>query len=645
MKRTWIAAVGALMLTACTQSIDYMPPIQVNVVGIGADSHAAMVLNYDKNGMVTPFAEISRLGLVTSIDSASVWTAISDGESYAIRESYDMLIGKSLHCENNGIETTYLLKDGQGHEQQLEVRAYADGVVFRYVLGKGYENPVELKGENTKLQMLFDKGCNRWLSRWTEPYEDFFPLNPEEKDDAHWGYPALFNPRHNGEQEDLYVLLTEANVLRGHSASSFYTDNREGAGYRIQPDEMVSQVQTGWASPWRVLIVGDLNTVVQSTLVTDVSEPCTYEDTSWIKPGVVSWIYWAYNHGSQEYDLLCLYVDLAKEMGWPYSLVDAEWDVMRGGTIEDVAAYAKKNGIKPLLWYNSTTGWFEEHGAPSPSWRLNTAEAREKEFTWMNEQGFVGAKVDFFRDDESEQMNYCIDILEDAARHKLLMNLHGGTMQRGWQRTYPNLVTMESVYGAEWYNNVPTFTAKAARHNATLPFTRNVVGSMDYTPGTFTDSQHPHITTHGHELALTVLFESGVQHMPDRPSAYLEMPSEVKDILKTLPTAWDQTLLLAGYPGESAVIARQHNGKWYIAGINGTDEPKDLSFSVERLGTPSTRGLLICDGETQYSFDIKLLNIPPLNVTEDSKTHEVLSQSREDIVIPCAPRGGFLYVL
>ncbi len=643
MKRTWIAAVAALALTACTQYIDYMPPIQVSVTGIGEDSHAAMMLNYDWDGMVTPFAEVTHLGLNTSIDSANVWTVKSQSDAKAIRESYDMLIGKSLHCENEGLETVYTLSDGQGHEQQLEVRAYADGVVFRYVLGKGYENPVDLKGEQTKLQMLFDKGCNRWLSRWTEPYEGFFPLNPEEKADAHWGYPALFNPRHNGEQEDLFVLLTEANVLRGHSASSFYTDNCEGAGYRIQPDEMVSQVQTGWASPWRVLIVGDLNTVVQSTLVTDVSEPCAYEDTSWIKPGVVSWIYWAYNHGSNDFKIVCDYIDMAATLKLPYMLIDAEWDEMtNGGNIEDALNYAHEKGVKPLIWYNSTTAWID--WAPGPKYRLNDPEKREAEFQWCEDHGVAGVKIDFFQGDRETTMNYCIDLLESAARHHLLVNFHGATIPRGWMRTYPNLVSTEAVYGAEWYNNLPVLTNRAAAHNATIPFTRNVVGSMDYTPCTFTDSQHPHITTNVHELALTVLFESGLQHLADRPSSYLNQPQEVQDFLSTLPSVWDETRHISGFPGHHAAIARRSGDTWYVGCINGTDEQLELTLDLTDIA-----------GEEVTTFmDVPVQMPATLTDPEEIAKYWLIQKSKlseegekltnYEYKVTMFPRGGFVLV-
>lgn len=175
-------------------------------------------------------------------------------------------------------------------------------------------------------------------------------------------------------------------------------------------------------------------------------------------------------------------------------------------------------------------------------------------------------------------MDYYIDLLEDAAKYKLMVNFHGATIPRGWQRTYPHLMTMEAVYGAEWYNNKPILTDRAAEHNVTLPFTRNVIGSMDYTPGTFSDSQHPHITTCGHELALSVVFESALQHMPDRPEVYSSLPRKVREFLSGLPTAWDDTKLLCGYPGADIVLARRKGDVWYIGGLNGTNENKTLSF-------------------------------------------------------------------
>lgn len=651
MKSQYLASftvLSALSLTACTEQLTYIPPVQVMVVNHTSDGHSSLSLSYVSSATpVVTFAEVTRLGLVTPLDSASVWTITSESKPVQIQESYDMLIGKSLHCENQGRQVDYMLEDGQGHKQRLEVRTYADGVAFRYVLCDGYETPQPLMGENTNLQFQFDNGCQRWLQKWTEPYEHFFPKNPEENAGDHWGYPALFNPCHTSDVEPLYVLLSEANIEKGHSASSFYTSTLDGAGYRIQPDLMESQVQTGWATPWRVLIVGSLAEVVESTLITDLAEPCKIEDISWIEPGVVSWIYWAYNHGSNDYQIIKEYIDMGEKLKLPYMLIDAEWDEMsNGGTIEDALNYAKEHGVKPLIWYNSTTTWID--GAPGPKYRLNDPEKREAEFQWCEDHGVAGVKIDFFQGDRESAMNYCIDLLESAARHHLLVNFHGATIPRGWFRTYPNLVSTEAVYGAEWYNNLPILTDRAAAHNATLPFTRNVIGSMDYTPCTFTDSQHPHITTHAHELALTVLFESGLQHLADRPSSYLSQPLEVQDFLSNLPSVWDETHLVSGDPGHHAVLARRSGDTWYVAGINGTDEQIELQLDLTPYVETGAQITLFQDSglplDTSITDPEKIagywfIHPMPQSVQEG----ETLTNYQQKIQLQ--PRGGFVCVI
>ena len=224
-------------------------------------------------------------------------------------------------------------------------------------------------------------------------------------------------------------------------------------------------------------------------------------------------------------------------------------------------------------------------------------------------------------------VDYYLDILKDAAKHHLLVDFHGCTMPNGWQRTWPNLMTMEGVYGSEQYNNGPFLSPGAATHNATLPFTRNAIGPMDYTPGTFSDSRFPHITTNAHELALPVLFESGLQHMPDIPESYYALADEIKDALKTMPSVWDNTVLLDGYPGEKVVLARQSGNKWYIAGVNGLDTPVTLQFSLERLGITPKTSILFCDGDADR--EIKVAPFP----------------QGDKISVPCRAMGGFLAVI
>ena len=528
-----------------------------------------------------------------------------------VKADYTMIEGKRSHCSNEANEYRV---------GQMTVRLYNDGLAYRY------ESPVK-----EQAAYVIPEGMKRWMMQWTDGAENFYPLMTTYKEKAQrsfsavskdadgncvrWSFPALLELK-----DGVFALLTEANIEKGQSASSMYN---EGEAYRVVEDEKIPGGETAGHSPWRLVILGSLGDVVESTLVTDVSEPCKLEDTSWIKPGVVSWVYWAYNHGSDDYNIIKKYTDLAATLKLPYVLIDAEWDRMKDGkTVEDAVNYAKSKGVKPMIWYNSSVGWVD--GAPTPKYRLNKPEDREKEFAWCEKIGVAGVKIDFFSGDNQMNMDYCIDLLESAARHHLLVNFHGATIPRGWQRTYPILMSTEGVYGAEWYNNVPTFTKQAASHNATLPFTRNVIGPMDYTPCAFSDSQHPHITSHAHELALTVLYESALQHLADRPESFFAQPQEVQDFLSSLPSVWDETRFVCGYPGESAVIARRSGHIWYVAGINGTDDTKKLTLSLSNIVTKSSAIQAFFDGKDQKKpWDIKSLKQLPSEIT-------------------CQPRGGFI---
>ena len=544
----------------------------------------------------------------------------------SIKDDYQMVAGKQLHCTNEANEYQASL----GENARLVLRLYNDGIAFRYE----YEGLKDEKCPQEKTTYLIPEGTRRWMQQWTDSYEGFFPLTTtyqtlpipsfsgisksEEGWNNRWGYPALLEPL-----DGVFALITEANIERRQSASCLYNNQER---YTVVPDKNDLTVTGEWHSPWRVVIIGSLADIVQSTLVTDVSKPNQLADDKWIKPGVVSWIYWAYNHGSNDYNIIQKYVDMAVALKLPYVLIDAEWDEMKDGkTIEDAVNYAKEKGIKPMIWYNSSVGWVD--GAPGPKYRLNKPEDREKEFAWCEQIGVAGVKIDFFSGDNQMNMDYCIDLVEDAARHHLLVNFHGATIPRGWQRTYPNLLSTEGVYGAEWYNNVPTFTDKAASHNATLPFTRNVIGPMDYTPCTFSDSQHPHITTCAHELALTVLFESGLQHLADKPESYLVQPKEVQQFLSSLPNVWDETRLVGGYPGEYAVIARRSGKTWYVAGINGLDQMRVISLPLKDIvkGKHAITAFTY-SGKQDTPWDIRSLNDTPAAIT-------------------CHPRDGFVYVI
>ena len=608
-----IAAVG-LLTARCSSDIPAVVSPNGTIGFVGTDSSNYFVTYKGQNVL-----EITNLGF-TGENKLTDFKLVG-----TVHDEYDMIAGKKLHCENMANEFTANLDENV----QLILRVYNNGIAFRYRLHgmDGAEIPAE------KTAYRIPEGVNRWLQQWCDSYEVFFPLETSAKQqpvpsysginksadgyNCRWGYPALVEP-----MKDVFVLLSEADVAANNSASSLWNDQNLES-FQVRPDKNEQKISGDYFTPWRVAIIGQLADIVESTLITDLAAPSKLTDVSWIQPGVVSWIYWAYNHGSNDYEIIKKYVDLAVALKLPYVLIDAEWDTMKDGkTIEDAVKYAVDNKIKPLIWYNSSVGWVD--GAPTPKYRLNKPEDREKEFAWCEKIGVAGVKIDFFSGDNQMNMSYCIELLEAAAKHHLTVNFHGATIPRGWQRTYPNLLSTEGVYGAEWYNNVPTFTDKAACHNATLPFTRNVIGPMDYTPCAFSDSQHPHITSNAHELALTVLFESGLQHIADRPESLLAQPQEVKDFFSELPAAWDETKFVCGYPGEYVVLARRKGTTWYIAGINGTNEIKSIDVNLDFIGATK---------DVQAFFDND----------ENGWKIEHLEQLPQNIA--CKARGGFLIVI
>ena len=579
----------------------------------------------DYNGQ-SVFSKV-KLGMSTeSQDFSGGLEMVSASKPRLHKDDYMMLTGKRSHCVNSANESTYRFKNSKGQALDVTFRVYNDGIAFRYNL-KASGASENITNEFTDYPVA--NGKKRWMQKFNGGYEGFYPMatngiGSKKQAGTRWNYPALIEP-----QDSVFVLVTEANIERNH-CGSFLDNTTDPNTYQVKLVDKKLPFSGEWTSPWRVLIIGPLDKIVESTLVTDVSDPSVISNTDWVKPGLASWVYWANNHGSKDFEIVKKYIDLAANMKWPYALIDWQWDVMtNGGNIEDAVKYALSKGIKPLLWYNSSTAWMPAGGGPF--FRLNKKEKRLKEYAWLHKIGVAGIKVDFFSDDNASTMNYYLDLLEDAIPYKLLLNFHGCTIPRGWQRTYPNLMSMEAVYGAEWYNNNGVLTNRAAEHNATLPFTRNVIGSMDYTPGTFSNSQHPHITTYGQELALPLLFESGIQHMPDRPSVYDSFAKPVKDFLSNLPTAWDDTKLLAGYPGVDVVIARRKGKVWYVAGINGTNDSKTLSFSLSGLSSLGKRMTIIKDGANDKSFDI------PKDVR--------LSRKNRKMSVACLPRGGFVAVI
>lgn len=593
------------------------------------------------NNRFTEVLQTSKLGIIrTDEEFVNDLKLIKESKPIAIHDKYQMISGKRRICENFAVQKVFSFQNS--HYQLLNIifRVYNDGIAFRY----------EFPGHSSLQKNIIDEAttyslpdiADRWMQAFETAYESLYPLNKNGTNDRNsheWGFPALYKTGNN----PVYVLISEAGINETNCGANLNNSQHQNQYKVTYPSGRKDYLQKGvmatlpWKSPWHTLIIGKLNDIVESTLITDVSRPNQINETNWIKPGAVSWIYWANNNGSKDYKKVVEYVDGAAAMNWPYVLIDWQWDIMtNGGNIIDAVNYAKSKNIKPLVWYNSSTNamdtsnnsndWFKY---ATPIYRLNTAERRAKEFAWLQKIGVYGVKVDFFSGDQQDMMKYYLDILKDAAKYKLMVNFHGATLPRGWQRTYPNLMSTEAVYGAEWYNNTSDLTNKAAVHNTTLPFTRNVVGSMDYTPVTFSNSQHPHITSYAHEMALAVVFESGWQHFADKPEAYQSLPEEEKLFLKSFPTAWDDTKLVDGYPGERVIMARKNNHQWYLGGLNGKDTVQTLSVNFNFLNAGNYELHLIKDGADDKSF-----------------TSEIIKIKKGDVIkVDCLARGGFIGVI
>ncbi|WP_205702911.1 glycoside hydrolase family 97 protein [Botryobacter ruber] len=584
-------------------------------------------VSYLENGKSHEAIPQIDLGLVRSDqDFSKDLKFLRAGKPSLVKESYTAVHGKRINRSNEANEVVASFQRPDKSKMNIIIRAYNDGVVFRYEFpekGGSYTVKDELTAYN------IPDGTKRWLEKWNPANEGYYSSAADGKVQQEWGYPALFE---NADSTTWY-LIHEADVNRSYcgtklsnkAAPSKYKTTFPDPGDGRGKGASEPTITLPWQSPWRVIIMGSLSDVVASTLVEDVSTPSVLKNTDWIKPGLVSWNYWSNNHGTKDYQVVRQFADLAARMGWPYTLLDWEWDAMgNGGNLNDALEYIHAKGVKPLIWYNS--GGDHTWVGATPKDRMLTHENRVAEFTKLKKMGIAGVKIDFFESEKQDMIKYYLDILEDAATYEMMVYFHGCLVPRGWSRTYPHLMTYEGVRGAEWYNNVPDFTMAAPTHNTILPFTRNVVGAMDYTPVTFTNSQYPHVTSYGHELALGVLFESALQHMADRPEGYNALPDAAKTFVRDVPTAWDDTKLLGGYPGQEVIMARRKGKSWYIAGINGEQKEKRKKVQFDFLPEGVKYKLtLIADGSHDKEFSTRYL---------------VISKS-DSVDVKMLRRGGF----
>jgi len=599
------------------------------------------VVKWSDLGLVTSFKNHEGDGKRTMRDFSKALTFVSSTQQ-KISETYTMSTGKRLENKVEGNEQSLTFKASDGAQFRVDLRAYDKGVAFRYTV---------LSDPNPKLNILyhtaeqeltsfnmgtegkhFGQGVDimrTFTPAYERPYNSGVPIGTAvaPKEGVGWGFPSLF------ETPKAWVLLHDSGYHGQYHAVHLSADPKEGV-YRVQEPPANEAGGMGstkasstlpWTLPWRFMVVSeDVSDIVESNMVFDLAEPNKIKDTDWIKPGTVSWSWLSDHASSRDEAKLKKFIDLAAEMGWAYSLVDANWNTISETIMEDLVAYGKAKKVDLIFWYNSggPHNWVQEE----PRNLMHEPVARRAEFAKLQKLGVKAVKIDFFQSDKQFVMQQYTEILRDAADFQIMVDFHGCTAPRGWERTWPNLVTMESVRGAENYTFDPEpYAPLAPAQNTVLPFVRNVIGSMDYTPVTFSNFVQPHITTMAHEAALAVVFESGLLHPADSVEAYRALPAAWKKYLSEVPAAWDETKLVGGYPGREVVIARRKGKAWYVAGINGEDTEKELRLDLSLL--TDREGTLLYDGSKENPYASEKIAIK-------GGTHSIKLQ----------PYGGFVMI-
>jgi hypothetical protein len=548
--------------------------------------------------------------------------SVSDAKP--ILDKYSILSGKRKNCVYDGLEKTIRFKNARNQPMDLIVRLSNDGAAFRYSLTEKSTDIKKIKEEVTSFKFntgtkIFMSPCPDVYMGWcnTQPsYEDYYfqgeDVGKPSLYSSGWVFPALF------QKDNTWILLTETGLDGTYCGSRLEQISENGnykiafpkAGEQTSPlSALLPESTTPWLTPWRIIAISDgLKTLMESTLETDLAIPAQKADYSFVKPGRASWSWIMKKDDSITYAVQKRYIDWAAQMKWEYCLIDADWDTKIGyEKVKELADYAAVKGVGLLLWYNSAGSW--NTVVYHPKDRLLFDQNREAEFKRISEMGIKGIKVDFFGGDGQSMIKYYNAILQDALKYKLLVNFHGTTYPRGWQRTYPNLVTMEAVRGFE---NV-TFTQQDAdlepNHACMLPFTRNVFSPMDYTPVNL--SEVPGLqrrTSSAFELALTVIFQSAIQHWAESPEGMAKMPEYIREYMSTVPTQWDDTYYIDGFPGKFVVMARKSGKTWFVAGINGEATPKEISFTLPFV-TKDLKATLFTDGDTNRSFSTSVLQL------------------------------------
>lgn len=641
MKKSIFFIIIVFVLQLHTSCSDKSMTSPDGTLSVELQTDESKVLKYivKRNGKT--IIEPSTLGLTRNDADFSTLEISKIGDKKPVSDTYTTPAEKKVNNSFTANEWDVEVANLDGQKMTITFHLSNTGVAFRYAFNESSEDEKTIEKENTSFKLAttarawmhpHDDVKNCW-AQTCPSYEDNYiidvPVGTKAPKVAGWSFPALFNT------DSTWVLITEAGLEPPYCGTRLGQDS-EGGEYHIEfpqrgetmkPTDPVTPIsKLPIKSPWRVIMIGGLNDIVSNTMVDDLSAPNRIQDIDFVKPGRAAWSWGMEKDNSVNYDRQKQYIDYASEMTWEYVLIDVEWDKRIGyDRIQELIDYAKSKNVGIILWYNSSGDWNTTHYTPKSV--LIEKDARRKEFERISKMGVKGVKIDFWPGDGPSAIEYYYDMMKDAAEYKLLVNFHGTTVPRGWSRTYPNLMTLESIKGFEFITFAQETADAAPQHCATAIFARNVVGPMDFTPICF--DEIPGIqrkTSNGFEIALSVLFQSGIQHFVETPKSMAKQPDYVKEYMKQVPRSWDDIKYIDGIPGKYAVLARKSGDKWYVAGINAETAVKSLELDLSGLNI-SKEGSLITDGENNRSFSQKTATL------ESGK-----------LKIDIQPNGGFVAV-
>ena len=577
----------------------------------------------------------SPLGFVADHGDFSQKVTFASKKEAHLEYNYDLSRSKfsSVHVDANQLVVT--LKNEKGMPFDVDFRVSNNDVAFRYAIpnhpSRANEKKFSVRIMKEATGFDFPSHTTTFLTpqshamigwKGTKPsYEEGYgydePMDKKSQYGHGYTFPALFKVPDTSNPSRSYVpmtwvLVSETGVDSRYCASRL--SDMKGDGLYTVEFPMAEEnggngtVEPAFAlpgtTPWRTITVGDnsLKPIVETTVPWDFVTP-RYESPHHYEYGKGTWSWIVWQDNSINYDDQVKYIQLAKAMGFKYVLIDNWWDTYIGKEkMTELVKYAQSQGVDVFLWYSSSGWWNDIEQGPINI--MSDPITRKQYMRWMNLIGVKGIKVDFFGGDKQETMRLYEEILSDADDNHIMVIFHGCTIPRGWERMYPNYVGSEAVLASENIYFGQGAADKEAKDAATHPFIRNAIGCMEF-GGCF---MNRHIrkgnkggttrkTSDCHELATCILFQNPIQNFAITPEnlpteATKDMkpneegapaPAISMDFLREVPTTWDETVFIDGYPGQYCVLARRHGDTWYIAGNNATGRPLTLKLNLPML--------------------------------------------------------------